>query len=71
MFLRRIFRRGIVCKLTPSDEETILHNFGGTGDRCNPFDGLFRDPKGVLYGDTSAGGTGSYRPGGALYKLVP
>jgi len=62
---------GTVYRLTPTGEETILHNFGGTGDGCSPDGGLLRDPKGVLYGDTTAGGTGSYTPGGTLYKLVP
>jgi uncharacterized repeat protein (TIGR03803 family) len=62
---------GTIYKLTPSGEETILHDFGGTGDGCNPDGGLLKDSKGAFYGVTFAGGTGSYTPGGVVYKLVP
>jgi uncharacterized repeat protein (TIGR03803 family) len=62
---------GTIYKLTPSGEETILHDFGGAGDGCYPDGGLLKDSKGVFYGVTFAGGTGSYTPGGVVYKLVP
>jgi uncharacterized repeat protein (TIGR03803 family) len=44
---------GTVFKLTPSGNETVLHNFTGTnGDGANPAAGLIMDSAGNLYGTT-------------------
>jgi uncharacterized repeat protein (TIGR03803 family) len=61
---------GTAYKLSPGGTETILHEFGGVGDGCNPDGGLFRDAKGDLYGVTSGGGNGAYSPGGVVYKIT-
>jgi uncharacterized repeat protein (TIGR03803 family) len=39
--------------------ETVLHNFGGTGDGYLPYGGVTVDGKGNVYGTTQAGGTNS------------
>jgi uncharacterized repeat protein (TIGR03803 family) len=66
---------GIVFKLSPpkgnfggSWSETILHEFAGPGDVGIPYDGLFMDSTGALYGTGSFGGT--YNSGG-VFKIVP
>jgi uncharacterized repeat protein (TIGR03803 family) len=49
---------GVVFKIDPAGNETILHAFGGTPDGANPHGGLVLDGKGNLYGSTFVGGTG-------------
>jgi uncharacterized repeat protein (TIGR03803 family) len=49
---------GVVFKIDPGGNETILHNFTGNPDGANPFSGLTRDQAGNLYGGTSLGGGG-------------
>jgi uncharacterized repeat protein (TIGR03803 family) len=46
---------GIVFKLNPGGELTILHSFGSYGDGINPYGGLVRDSSGNLYGMTPWG----------------
>lgn len=53
---------GTVFEMTPSNgtwTETVLHNFGGTGDGYLPYGGLTLDAKGNVYGTTQAGGSNS------------
>src|SRR5215469_4800221 len=46
---------GIVFKLDPSGNETVLHTFTGS-DGANPSAGLIMDAAGNLYGTTPGGG---------------
>jgi uncharacterized repeat protein (TIGR03803 family) len=63
---------GTVFEVTPTGEETTLHNFGapplGGNDGCDPFDSLIRDSSGNLYGDTET--CGQYG-GGNVFELSP
>jgi uncharacterized repeat protein (TIGR03803 family) len=49
---------GIVFKIDPQGNETVLHSFSGlpTSDGANPGGTLLRDPAGNLYGTTEGGG---------------
>ena len=59
---------GTVWEVSKTGKETILHNFAGpTLDGSEPMAGVTRDPKGNLYGVSSAGG--AYYSHGALCKL--
>jgi hypothetical protein len=46
---------GVLFKVTPSGQETVLHRFVGT-DGANPQGGLLRDGHGNLFGTTFEGG---------------
>jgi uncharacterized repeat protein (TIGR03803 family) len=59
---------GRVFKLTPSNVETVLHNFTGGRDGLNPHGGLVLDEKGNLYGTALYGGAFG---DGALFELTP
>lgn len=60
------FDQGIVFKVTPEGQETILYAFdGGTGGGT-PFAGLVMDASNNLYGTTYSGGHG-----GTVFKLTP
>jgi uncharacterized repeat protein (TIGR03803 family) len=62
-------RCGVVFKLTPHGEETVLHVFGGpTSDGNVPGGGLIRDEAGNFYGLTALGGAND---AGTVYKLSP
>lgn len=60
---------GVVFKVDPSGNETVLHNFTGGLDGVNPSGGLFLDEVGNLYGTTSQGG--SFENYGILFRLSP
>jgi uncharacterized repeat protein (TIGR03803 family) len=68
---------GVVFKLTPAGEETVLHAFEGT-DGVDPLGGLLLDPSNhTLYGTTTAGGDiahcslAEYYSGcGVVYKVT-
>jgi uncharacterized repeat protein (TIGR03803 family) len=63
------YEQGVVFKLTPKGEETVLYSFGArNGDGTNPAAGLVFDQKGNLYGTTYLGGA---RGGGVVFKLTP
>jgi uncharacterized repeat protein (TIGR03803 family) len=53
---------GVVFKVSPSGQETVLHNFAGGAD------GAIRDSAGNLYGTTYQGGTGN---AGVVFKVSP
>jgi len=61
---------GVVFKLSPALEETVLYYFKGqaNGDGSYPWAGLVQDSQGNLYGTTSQGGTYNY---GTVFKLTP
>jgi len=60
------FDQGIVFKVTPEGQETILYAFdGGTGGGT-PFARLVMDASNNLYGTTYSGGHG-----GTVFKLTP
>ena len=68
---------GVVFKLDPSGQETVLYSFTGGADGAFPATSLISDASGNLYGTTIAGGdpastcgAGVYGPGcGAVFKL--
>ncbi len=61
---------GVVYKLDPAGQETVLHTFTGGADGANPYAGVIGDAEGNLYGTTQYGplnaGALSY---GVVYKL--
>jgi uncharacterized repeat protein (TIGR03803 family) len=58
---------GVVYKLDPAGQETVLYSFTGA-DGSYPYAGVIRDPAGNLYGTASAGGTANW---GTVFKLDP
>lgn len=78
------YNYGTVFELTPTGSgswtETVLHNFGASGDGTYPGEGsLLLDTSGNLYGTTFEGGTGAcidYNEGpvigcGTVFELTP
>jgi uncharacterized repeat protein (TIGR03803 family) len=59
---------GVVFKVDPSGNETVLHSFTGGSDGTDPSGGVLLDAAGNLYGTTSQGGTYNC---GILFKLTP
>ena len=57
---------GTVFKVDPSGSESILYDFGGSGDGRLPYGNLVRDPAGNLYGVTYFGGAFD---AGTIFKL--
>lgn len=57
---------GVVYKLDPSGQETVLHSFTGNADGANPYAGVIADASGNLYGTTHAGGRFQ---AGVVYRL--
>ncbi len=47
---------GVVFKLDPAGNETVLHAFTGGTDGANPYAGVIQDSQGNIYGTTSDGG---------------
>jgi len=65
---------GIVFKLTPEGNETVLYSFcsrANCTDGSSPLSGLVLDRNGNLYGTTSAGGIGGQFGSGVVFKLTP
>lgn len=61
---------GVVFKLTPSGEETVLYAFTGSPDGDLPAAGLVFDKEGNLYGTTFyGGGTGCDWGCGVVFKI--
>ena len=58
---------GVVFKLSPTDDETVLYTFTGP-DGASPASNLIEDSAGNLYGTTEAGGANG---SGVVYKLTP
>jgi uncharacterized repeat protein (TIGR03803 family) len=62
---------GTVYSLTPSGSswtETVLYNFGGSGDGANPHSALTLSGSGVFYGTTYNGGA---HGDGTVFSLTP
>jgi uncharacterized repeat protein (TIGR03803 family) len=60
---------GVVYKLDPAGNQTVLHSFGETDtDGIEPHAGVVRDSAGNLYGTTYYGGA-EYPYAGVVYKL--
>ena len=60
--------QGIVFKVDPSGQETVLHTFTGGADGGGPTSGVVLDPAGNLYGTTPGGGPAG---AGVVYMLNP
>jgi uncharacterized repeat protein (TIGR03803 family) len=65
---------GVVFKVTPSGEETVLYNFRGGSDGAGPAATLIRDSAGNFYGTTFEGGDPACSFGegsgcGTIFKL--
>jgi uncharacterized repeat protein (TIGR03803 family) len=63
-----VFGGGTAFKLEASNNETIVHSFGGAGDGAPPGAGLAIDRAGNLYGTTTEGGSSYF---GTVFKLTP
>lgn len=65
--------KGVVFKVEPNGNETVLHTFSGGSDGANPDSVLIFDSQGNLYGTTvnggssACGGTGC----GTVFRLSP
>jgi uncharacterized repeat protein (TIGR03803 family) len=59
---------GVVFKIDPAGNETVLYTFTGDADGSYPYGGLIRDAAGNLYGTTSLGGASGT---GTVFKLSP
>ena len=60
---------GVVFKITPSGNESVLYAFkGGTTDGAAPYGGLIQATDGNLYGMTLQGGTSN---AGVAFKITP
>jgi uncharacterized repeat protein (TIGR03803 family) len=63
---------GVVFKLDPSGQETVLYNFTGGADGGDPNAGVIMDAAGNLYGTTYIGGIAiGYLGDGVVYKVDP
>jgi len=62
------FNGGVVFKVDPSGNQTVLYSFRIGTDGFYPNAGVIRDSEGNLYGTTSSGGAHGY---GTVYKLDP
>jgi uncharacterized repeat protein (TIGR03803 family) len=66
---------GLVFKLSPAGEETVLYTFQGGEDGAYPYAGLAADAAGNLYGTTLYGGNTGGACGisgcGVVFKLKP
>ncbi len=59
---------GVVFKLSPSGQVSVLHDFTGEPDGYGPLAGVLLDAAGNLYGTTVFGGAKNL---GAVYKIDP
>jgi len=60
-------QEGVLFKLDPVGNLTVLHSFTGLSDGGVPTAGVIRDSAGNLYGTTNEGGLGV----GVIYKIDP
>lgn len=59
---------GVVFKVSPSGEGTVLYSFAGGTDGKTPLGDLALDAEGNLYGTTEFGGTANF---GTVFKISP
>jgi uncharacterized repeat protein (TIGR03803 family) len=57
---------GVVYKLDPNGQQTVLYNFTGGADGGGPYSGVILDAEGNLYGTTTGGGASNL---GTVYKV--
>jgi uncharacterized repeat protein (TIGR03803 family) len=57
---------GVIYKLTPTGQETVLYSFAGGNDGANPLGTLVRDKAGNFYGVTNLGGANG---NGTVFRL--
>ena len=57
---------GVVFRLDPAGEQTVLHTFSGGTNGSAPEGGVIGDPQGNLYGTTNFGGAANV---GVVYKI--
>ena len=62
---------GVVFKVSPTGQETVLYTFTGGADGAVPLAGVIRDSAGNLYGTTYEGGLGCALGCGVVFKLEP
>src|ERR1700722_8463806 len=60
--------QGVVFKLSPTGQQTVLYSFTGGNDGGQPNAGVVKDSAGNFYGTTYAGGAAGV---GVVYKLDP
>jgi uncharacterized repeat protein (TIGR03803 family) len=62
---------GVVFKIDPSGQETVVYPFTGGADGANPSDGVILDANGNLYGTAAYGaGNGCFGPGcGVVFRI--
>lgn len=68
MFDGGIISFGVVFKVTPQGNESVLHTFEGHSDGGHPKGSLIADSHGNLYGTTSSGDGLS---GGTVFRITP
>lgn len=67
---RRLVGCGVVFKLDPAGNETVLYTFTGQADGGSPLGGVVLDAAGNMYGTTEYGGTAYGSHGhGVVFKL--
>ena len=59
---------GVVFKVSPKGEETVLYSFTGGADGANPYAGVISDGQGNLYGTTFLGGPSG---AGVVFTVSP
>jgi uncharacterized repeat protein (TIGR03803 family) len=59
---------GVVYKLDPTGQETILYSFTGGADGANPQAGLIQNSASYFYGTTESGGADG---AGVVFKVDP
>jgi uncharacterized repeat protein (TIGR03803 family) len=62
-------RAGVVYKVSPAGQETVLYAFTGGTDGGNPYAGVVFDSSGNLYGTAVHGGSAGYYAAGVVYKV--
>jgi uncharacterized repeat protein (TIGR03803 family) len=58
---------GVIYKVNPSGNETVLYNFTGSPGGSRAYSALLRDAQGNLYGTAYSGGNAGF---GAVYELA-
>ncbi len=63
---------GVIFKVSPTGNETVLHAFTDGADGANPSGGVVMGPHGYLYGTTTDGGAGSLTgvQEGVIFKMT-
>jgi uncharacterized repeat protein (TIGR03803 family) len=58
---------GVVYKITPSGQESVLYSFTGGTDGSNPYAGVIFGDDGYLYGTTLHGGLVGFYAAGVIF----